>query len=116
MTAFLTDPDDRKSSVRGHNYYDDKAGGRYVVSFLNPIPRFYVVVEAISITDKLTSAFRDGMGNRAQFMIKAYQSPDKISAGNDKKLKPSSSTLRYEISEKSDNILILKWEPLPTSA
>jgi hypothetical protein len=64
-TSFLTDVEDQNSKVRGHQYYDDKIGGRYIVSFKNPIPSFYVVVEAIEITNKKTSAFRDGLGNRA---------------------------------------------------
>ena len=54
-----------KSQVRGHNYYDDKAGGKYIVSFKNPIPDFYVVAESIERTNETASAFRDGLGNRA---------------------------------------------------
>jgi hypothetical protein len=111
----LENPEDNKSSVRGHNYYDDKAGGRYIVSFQNPIPAssFYTIVESIALTNKKHSAFRDGNGNRAQFMIKAYQSPDMITQANDHKLRPSSSDLMYYQSESSKNIITIKWVSLP---
>jgi len=58
--------------VRGRYYFNDIHGGKYIISFKNPIPDFYIVQEAIELTDKKTSAFRDGLGNRAQFMLKTY--------------------------------------------
>lgn len=81
--------------MRGSNYYDDKAGGKYVISFKNPVPDFYVVVESIELTDKTTSAFRDGLGNRAQFMIQTYQSKTKVTASSNHRTMPVSSDLFY---------------------
>lgn len=72
-------------------------------------------MEAVEITDKKTSAFRDGLGNRAQFMIKTYQSKDPVTSSSFHHLMPADPNVRYSKSSTSPNIITVEWDPLATS-
>ena len=74
------------------------------------------MVESIELTDKTTSAFRDGLGDRAQFMINTYQSKEKITQNSKHRIMPLSSEITYTKSETSPNVLNITWEPLVTDA
>jgi hypothetical protein len=74
------------------------------------------VVESIELTNKTTSAFRDGLGNRAQFMINTYQSKEKITKSPKHRKMPVSAEITYTKSESSPKIVNIAWEPLVTDA
>ena len=74
------------------------------------------MVESVELTNKTTSAFRDGLGNRGQFMINTYQSKEKITKRPKNRIMPVSAEITYTKSETTPRILNIAWEPLVTDA
>ena len=74
------------------------------------------MVESVELTNKTASAFRDGLGNRAQFMINTYQSKEKITKSPKNRIMPVSAEITYTKSETTPRILNIAWEPLVTDA
>ena len=84
--------------------------GKQFITFKNPLPiNVYAVVQSTAMSENYMK-FNDNLGQRSQFLIKAYHSEEPL---NDmQRIKPIDSNIDFVFSDTAYQVLNLEWKPI----